>query len=39
MPHLYHTAFMARMIHVLLYYAVQDIFDDYLSNHAKGGAT
>ena len=28
---------MVRMIHVLLCYAVQDIFEDYLSNCTKRG--
>ena len=28
---------MARMIHVLLYDVVQDIFEDYSSNRAKRG--
>ena len=34
----YHTFFMTNMNHVLLSYAVQDIFEDYSSNNAKRGA-
>ena len=30
-----HTSFMVRMNLVLLSYRVQDIFEDYSSNHAK----
>ena len=34
---LYDTCFMSRMIHVLLCYAVQGIFEYYPSTHAKRG--
>ena len=34
---LYHTSFMARMIHFLLCQMVQDNFEDYSSNCAKRG--
>ena len=38
MSFLYHVSLMSRLSHVLLSYAVQDIFEDYSSNCAKTGA-